>query len=160
MHPLIEQLNLQPHPEGGYFAEVYRATETVTSPFNQHDRPTLTHIYFLLLKGQRSRFHLVAHDEVWNHYCGAPLRLLHIKNETELNASLTCSSQEIILGTSPHFAHVINANQWQAAESTGDYTLVGCSVAPGFDFQDFRFMREPQETEWVTQHKPEWQAFI
>ena len=160
MHPLIEQLHLQPHPEGGYFTEVYRAAETVSSPFHHQQRPTLTHIYFLLLKGQKSRFHLVKHDEVWNHYCGAPLRLLHIQNPTELQSDMQCPSQEVTLGECPTYAHVINANQWQAAESTGDYSLVGCSVAPGFDFKDFRFMQSEQESEWLQNHRPEWLSFV
>lgn len=149
---LIQQFNLQPHPEGGYFREVYRSQHQVTSPLKGETRDALTHIYFLLPKGEVSRFHRVSHDEVWNLYAGAPLRLLDMA---------VPDVQEVILGPEQGaFAHVIAAGRYQAAESTGDFSLVGCSVAPGFDFSDFNFIDpDSPEAQYVQQH-PELSAFL
>ncbi|WP_100643576.1 cupin domain-containing protein [Alteromonas facilis] len=159
MQQLITSLNLKPHPEGGYFSEVFRSEHQVCSPQNGKSRNAMTHIYFLLLAGQKSRFHCVAHDEVWNFYAGAPLRLHHIRNNQPLTESQSVACDTIEIGNSPHFAHVINAGHWQAAESTGEYSLVGCSVAPGFDFEDFRFMNKA-EADWLSVHQPAWSPFV
>lgn len=152
MHPLVDKLNLLPHPEGGYYREVYRSSQKVLSPVHQQPRNTLTSIYFLLLKGQVSRFHKVLHDEIWHFYEGDPLRLIDSGE----------SSNEIILGnndSTPTFQHTINAGHWQAAETTGEYTLAGCTVAPGFDFADFNFLPENQTREFLAKH-PELERFI
>ena len=135
---IIDELELRPHPEGGHFKEVYRADSTIFSVEANASRHTLTCIYFLLEKGQVSRFHKVKHDEVWNFYLGAPLRLVELVDNT---------ANTLLLGDYAHSLipqHVIQADHWQAAESTGDYSLVGCSVAPGFDFEDFSFMNEDE----------------
>ncbi|MGB2426403.1 MAG: cupin domain-containing protein [Alteromonas sp.] len=159
MHPLIEKLDLKPHPEGGYYGEVHRSQQSVVSPVHQQSRSAVTHIYFLLLKGQRSRFHQVQHDEIWNFYAGAPLNLLHIQSALAPAADQHATAQTISIGDSDHYAHIIPAGHWQAAESSGDYSLVGCSVAPGFDFADFSFMQDSQSA-WIIQYRPEWQDFI
>ncbi|MDM7859082.1 cupin domain-containing protein [Alteromonas sp. ASW11-36] len=159
MHSLIEKLNLKPHPEGGYYGEVYRSQQNVASPAHQQQRSAVTHIYFLLLKGQRSRFHQVQHDEIWNFYAGAPLKLLHIESDLALSSPANTTTQAVTIGKSDSYVHVIPAKHWQAAESSGEYSLVGCSVAPGFDFADFRFMSTTQ-VGWIEQHRPEWQDFI
>lgn len=156
---IIDELNMQPHPEGGFFAEVYRASDSVCSPFHDKTRATVTHIYFLLMAGQKSRFHEVQHDEIWNYYCGAPLNLYHIENTKALQAGDIHPTRTVTIGTVPHFTHVIPASQWQAAESQGEFTLVGCSVAPGFDFEDFRFM-ERNEQKWVEENRPDWMRFV
>lgn len=156
---LIAELNMQPHPEGGFFAEVYRANNTVESPINNAQRASLTHIYFLLLEGQVSRFHQVAHDEVWNYYCGAPLNLYHIQNSKPLIETESCDIQTITIGEAPNYTHIIPSYQWQAAETLGEFTLVGCSVAPGFDFEDFDFMRKDEHA-WLEKHKKDWMRFI
>jgi uncharacterized protein len=124
---LIATLNLLPHPEGGYFREVYRSEATVIPDDGRPPRAALTTIYFLLPAGAYSRWHKVLSDEVWHFYEGAPLELL-------------CESQRWILGPvgpgqSP--VHTVPAGAWQAARSRGVYTLVGCTVGPGFDFADF-----------------------
>ncbi|WP_100657875.1 cupin domain-containing protein [Alteromonas flava] len=159
MQQLIDALKLKPHPEGGFYSEVYRSAQTIDSPIHSHPRPALTHIYFLLLAGQVSRFHRVVHDEIWNFYAGAPLRLLHIHNHQSQSAEAQTTSESVIIGSANRFAHVIEGGQWQAAESTGDYSLVGCSVAPGFDFADFEFMSNT-DAAWVKQHRREWLRFI
>lgn len=132
MQSLIHKFGMQPHPEGGYYREVYRAPQEVNSPMHGEPRSALTHIYYLLQDGDLSRFHRVSHDEVWNYYAGAPLRLI------ETDGSMV---SEVRLGPGQaQFSHVVRGGRYQAARSMGDYTLVGCTVAPGFDFADFTFV--------------------
>ncbi len=129
---LIERLGLRPHPEGGFFKEVYRSPNKVYSSQVQAERNAVTEIYFLLCKGQVSRFHSVKHDEFWHFFEGDPLRLISGKEGT-LN--------EVLLSPNyMNFQALVEAQDWQAAETTGAYSLVGCTVAPGFDFADFRFL--------------------
>src|SRR5210317_1032874 len=82
MQNLIDKYNLVPHPEGGYYALVYESKQAVTSPVVNKDRKAITHIYFLLLKGQVSLFHKVAHDEIWNFYEGDPIKLINYNGST------------------------------------------------------------------------------
>jgi len=144
MHPraqqLIEKLQLVPHPEGGYYREVYRSPLPVHSERVGAVRAALTDIYFLLPAGQVSRWHRVAHDELWNFYAGAPLALL------QLSADLQRLHRHQLDGATGNYKQLIPGGSWQAAESAGEYTLVGCSVAPGFDFSDFRLLRELPES--------------
>ena len=79
---LINILELSPHPEGGYYKEVYRSKSELSSPKNNKVRNAVTDIYFLLVSGQISRFHKVIHDEIWNFYEGAPLELIEIEPDT------------------------------------------------------------------------------
>ena len=160
MNPLISRFNLKPHPEGGYYGEVYRSVDSVTSPRHQQARSALSHIYFLLEKGQISRFHRVRHDEVWNFYAGAPLKLIHIEAPAPMQLNQAYQTQEKIIGADDGYVHVIPAGHWQAAQTTGDYSLVGCSVAPGFDFEDFSFMDDKEDQAWVNNNKPHWTRFI
>ena len=147
---LITRYNLSPHPEGGYYKETYRSEAMVTSPISQEARSCLTQIYFLLTKGDVSRFHKVLHDEIWHYHEGDPLRLLDADKD---------GCHEIILGPETgDYHHVIKDGNYQAAESTGEYTLVGCTVAPGFDFADFSFLKDDLKDEeglytWLDDHK-------
>ena len=132
---LIETLHLQPHPEGGYYREVYRSASQVQPADERPERSALTTIYFLLTEGQYSRWHRVSSDEVWHHYEGAPLELFWLDvNKDE--------SDQAVLGPvdgggEQRPVQIVPAGCWQAARSSGDYTLVGCTVGPGFDFADF-----------------------
>ena len=135
---LIDQYKLIPHPEGGYYREIYRSEQIILSPETGTKRNALTHIYFLLAKGQVSRFHKVVHDEVWNFYAGDPLKLIQY-NGGEV-------TEAIIGAAAGDFVTVVKGGVFQAAEATGDYSLVGCTVAPGFDFKDFLFLWEDQKT--------------
>jgi hypothetical protein len=138
MQDLIDKYKLVPHPEGGYYAVVYESKQAVTSPVVNKDRKAVTHIYFLLLKGQVSIFHKVAHDEIWNFYDGDPLKLI------KYNGS---KIEEDIIGSGcSDYASIVEGGVYQAAESTGVYTLVGCSVAPGFEFEDFSLLRDDLES--------------
>ena len=160
MQELIKKFDLKPHPEGGYFGEVFRSSKTVNSSAHAKQRHALTHIYFLLEKGQISRFHRVLHDEVWNFYAGAPLKLIQVDASATMTIKQPYKTHEIIIGDGESYAHVVPAEYWQAAESTGDYSLVGCSVAPGFDFEDFSFMQEAADVEWIKKRHPDWLRFI
>ncbi len=136
MKALIEKYQLIPHPEGGYFKEIYRSDQRLKSPVTGEKRNAVTHIYFLLLNGQVSKFHKVLHDEIWNFYQGSPIRLLTFDNKQIQDKTIGPGCDE--------FVSVIKGGLFQAAETTGDYSLVGCTVAPGFDFADFSFLRDEE----------------
>ncbi len=133
----INNLELLPHPEGGYFKEVYRSTETMLQDCLPErfsgKRAFSTSIYFLLENGQRCAFHRIKSDELWHFYNGDPITIYEINeigNLTEHKLGVNLED-----GCTPQI--VIKANSWFAACSTGEYTLVGCTVSPGFDFEDF-----------------------
>lgn len=134
---IINKYKLIPHPEGGYYKEVYRSEQEIDSKIINEKRNALTHIYFLLKEGQISRFHRVWHDEIWNFYEGSPLKLIEFDGE---------EIQEKMIGIDKSYAYVIKGGNYQAAETTGLYTLVGCSVAPGFNFKDFTFLTNDPNT--------------
>jgi predicted cupin superfamily sugar epimerase len=131
---VIARLGLTPHPEGGFFRETFRAPASVQAPFGGQARAASTAIYFLLRAGDFSAFHVVRSDEVWHHYLGASLELHTIDlagqhERVELGADL-------VNGELPQW--VVPAGVFQAARVIGDgFALVGCTVAPGFDFADF-----------------------
>lgn len=138
---LIDRLDLAPHPEGGFFREVYRSTSTVPSPQIDAIRSAVTDIYFLLQADQVSRLHRVRHDEIWHFYEGAPLQLVTISPDLSVRKDIVLGG---VAGT-PRYKHTVVGGEWQAAYSTGDYSLVGCTVAPGFDFDDFDFLTDQAE---------------
>lgn len=124
---VIARLDLKPHPEGGHFRETFR------DPANDSNgRSASTAIYFLLARGERSHWHRVDAAEVWHHYAGSALTL-HIADDTGKRAVQL--GQDLSDGELPQA--VVPAHAWQAAETTDDWTLVGCTVAPGFDFAKF-----------------------
>jgi predicted cupin superfamily sugar epimerase len=126
---LIELLALNPHPEGGYFRETFR--DCWQEPAGRDDnqgRAYSTAIYFLLKAGEVSRWHRVDAAEVWHFYRGAPLELRIGRQVFVLGADIDEAQVPQI---------VVPAGAWQAARSLGDYTLVGCTVAPGFEFDHF-----------------------
>jgi predicted cupin superfamily sugar epimerase len=123
---MIRKLDLKPHPEGGHYRETFRDTNQVNG------RAASTAILFLIARGERSHWHRIDAVEIWHYYAGAPLKLSVVDGATE----------EILrLGPDVHNDEVpqvtVPARAWQAAESLGDWTLVGCTVAPGFDFNAF-----------------------
>jgi uncharacterized protein len=135
---LIASLRLAPHPEGGHFREIYRSTSRVRPADERAERAALTTIYFLLTAAEVSRWHRVASDEVWHHYEGDALELFTADSEF---ATVT---RHLLgpIGAGAQPVHVVAANQWQAARPTGAYALVGCTVAPGFEFADFQMLEE------------------
>jgi predicted cupin superfamily sugar epimerase len=124
---IIRLLDLKPHPEGGHFRETFRDTRQVEG------RAASTAIYFLLARGERSHWHRVDAAEVWHWHAGAPL-LLEIAPAPGRIERLTLGD-DLSSGQRPQA--VVPAHAWQAAQSLGDWTLVGCTVAPGFAFSGF-----------------------
>lgn len=129
----VEPEPLIDHPEGGRFRELFRSSHRVTTAAGQ-GRCALTHIYFQLRAGERSLFHQVASDEVWNLYQGCGLRLYSWDGTSASPSCVTLSAE------TRTFCHVIPAGLWQAAEPISDEVLVGCTVAPGFEFGDFQLL--------------------
>lgn len=130
---LIATLGLVPHPEGGYYAELHRSDVTVQPADGRGPRSALTTIYFLLPAGAVSRWHRVQSDEVWHFYEGVPLELWVASPDGSHVAQRELGPLE----RSRRPVWTVPAGWWQAARSTGEYTLVGCTVGPGFDFSDF-----------------------
>ena len=122
---IIARLDLKPHPEGGHFRETFR-----DSTRGCEGRAASTAIYFLLARGERSHWHRTDGAEVWNWYAGAPLKL-DIAPERGPRESVTLGNA-LPAGERPQA--VVPAHAWQAAQSLGGWTLIGCTVAPGFDF--------------------------
>jgi uncharacterized protein len=133
---LIAGLGLRVHPEGGYYREIYRSRDRVQRDGAEHG--ALTSIYFLLAAGQHSRWHVVGLDEVWHFLAGDPLELITYEPGQP-------AAERVLLGPlagpGEPFA-AVPRDIWQAARPTGDYSLVGCTVAPGFEFTHFRFVAD------------------
>ncbi|HET9159417.1 MAG TPA: cupin domain-containing protein, partial [Caulobacteraceae bacterium] len=121
---VVRRLDLKPHPEGGWYRETFRDLGV--------PRSSSTAIYYLLAAGQRSHWHRVDAVEVWHHYRGAPLRLSIVGDEGVRQIRLGSS---IEAGETPQA--IVPAGAWQAAEPLGEWALVGCTVAPGFEFDGF-----------------------
>jgi len=132
---VIRALGLKAHPEGGHYCEVFRAGLEVTSGAHPGVRKASTAIYFLLKSGEFSAFHRVRSDEAWHHYAGDPLELVLLEGE---QASLPRLGPALAHGERP--LALVRAGVWQAARplpGPHGYVLCGCTVAPGFEFEDF-----------------------
>jgi uncharacterized protein len=127
---LVKLLELAPHPEGGFYKETWRAALTVQTP--RGPRSAGTSIYYLLPRGSFAAWHRVASDEVWHFYEGHPLELYLLEAGRLERVVL---GREVARGERPQV--VVPAGVWQAAVPRGEYTLCGCTVAPGFDFADW-----------------------
>ena len=126
---IVRLLDLAPHPEGGHFRETFRDVRR-----DESGRAASTAIYFLLARGERSHWHRVDAVEVWHFYAGAPLRL-DIAADAAAEVTVVTLGPDLAVGERPQA--IVPANAWQAAESLGAWTLVGCTVAPGFAFERF-----------------------
>ena len=124
---IIEHLGLQPHPEGGWFRETFRDAREAGA------RAHSTAIYFLLKEGEASHWHRVDAVETWHFYRGAPLRLSIAEGDVAPSHHLL--GNDFDAGHHPQL--VVPVGAWQAARTLGAYTLVGCTVAPGFEFSTF-----------------------
>ncbi len=148
---LAHDLELEPHPEGGYFREVFRSRVQVSPADGRGRRAALTTIEFLLPEAAVSRWHQVDSDEVWHFYEGAPLELWMLSPDL-------AGLRRHLLGPSEiggHYHQTVPAGWWQGARGTGDYSLVGCTVGPGFDFADFRLAADvPAVAERMRQRHP------
>lgn len=126
---LIKALQLQPHPEGGWYAETWRSS--AQSP---GQRAAGTAIYYLLEAGQTSHWHRVDADEAWHFYAGDPL-ILSMAATDQGPITEHVLGLDIAQGARPQW--VVPKGVWQAARPTGAFSLVGCTVAPGFEFSGF-----------------------
>jgi predicted cupin superfamily sugar epimerase len=135
---LITTLRLSPHPEGGHYREVFRSADPVQPADGRPPRSALTNILFMLAAGESSRWHRVASDEVWHFYEGEGLELLVAAPSLEQVARIALG----LASASTRPSYTVPAGWWQAARPLGSLALVGCTVAPGFDFADFSFLRD------------------
>jgi uncharacterized protein len=140
---LIEKYNLLPHPEGGYYKQTYRSAEKIIASalparFSD-DRHFCTAIYFLLEPGNFSAFHRIKSDECWHFYAGGPL-LVHIINDNGNRTTIKLGNDIL---SEQHFQYVVPANCWFASEPAPgtEFSFVGCTVSPGFDFADFELAK-------------------
>ena len=117
------------HPEGGHYVETWRASAA------DGERPSGTAIYFLLRAGERSEWHRVDAAETWHFYAGAPLELSIAPGDGITGATHHRLGIDLAAGERPQI--VVPAGDWQAARTLGDWTLVGCTVSPGFRFEGF-----------------------
>jgi predicted cupin superfamily sugar epimerase len=124
---IVRLLGLKPHPEGGHYLETHRDARDA-------GRAASTAIYYLLARGERSHWHRVDAVEVWHYYAGSALQLEMAASDNGPLKRITLGP-DIAAGERPQV--VVPAHAWQAAESLGDWTLVGCTVAPGFEFEGF-----------------------
>lgn len=151
---LIQQYNLQPHPEGGWYKQTYKSKELVSSAALPErfkgDRTFSTAIYFLLEEGNFSSFHKIKSDECWHFYSGDPLNVYVIGDDGELKI--------ITLGSNfdggQTFQYVVPANCWFASRPApgSSYCFVGCTVAPGFEFEDFELANPNELSQLYPKH--------
>lgn len=152
---IIDHLNLQPHPEGGFFKETYRSSGNIPSsalPSKYNgSRSFSTCIYFLLTADTFSAFHRVRQDEAWHFYMGSPLKIYAI--DPAGHYSETLIGHDFENGEVPQ--HVVSGGDWFGArvvEPEG-FSLVGCTVAPGFDFDDFELAKREELTAKFSKHR-------
>jgi predicted cupin superfamily sugar epimerase len=129
---VIDAFGMVPHPEGGWYAETYRA------PSAAGERSAVSTIYFLLKQGERSHWHIVDATEIWLWHAGSPVRL-HVSADGRASDIVLLGS-DIVAGERPQA--VVPVGAWQAAESTDGWALVSCVVAPGFEFRGFTMAPE------------------
>lgn len=138
---IIQKLALVPHPEGGYYKETYRSSDSISFNILNMDhegkRNLATSIYYLLESGQVSKFHRLKSDEIWYYHCGGPMRIICL-SEGEISTILL--GIDISLNQLPQI--IIKAGTIFGATPLDEnsFTLVGCMVTPGFDFKDFEFL--------------------
>lgn len=148
----INKLNLQPHPEGGFYKEVFRSKIGVTATNNSKLKQAITSIYYLLEGNDYSGFHRLKSDEIWYFHKGSPLQI-HVPDNAGLLQSIELSDLE-----TGNLSVVIPAGLWFAAEipSKHGFCLASCAVAPGFDFSEF----EMGEKDALCQGYPQYAALI
>jgi predicted cupin superfamily sugar epimerase len=155
---IVRALALLPHPEGGFYRETYRAPlvlpHAAIARTHPGDRSACTAIHFLVPRGSFSALHRIASDEVWHFYGGAPLEIVEIDPDGVLTT--TRLGGDLARGERPQ--HVVPRGAWfgsrvlEGTEARGDHALVGCTVAPGFDFADFELADREALTSLFPQH--------
>lgn len=154
---LIRDLALEPHPEGGYFREIFRSSLRVDPRDGRGERAALTTIYFLLVAGAHSRWHRVSSDEAWHFYEGDPLDLFMGSPNLDTMRAVRLARP----GDGDGPSATVPAGWWQAARPVGAYALAGCTVAPGFEFRDFSFLRDNQDVaDRLLSVRPDWNGLL
>lgn len=145
----VQALQLQAHPEAGWYAEVFRSEVKFHPTGFSGERSAITAIYFLLEKGQFSALHRIKSDENWHFYEGDPLEIIEI--DPEGNLTITVLGRNLQKGQ--HLFYTVKAGHWFGSRPApeSDFSLVGCTVAPGFDFADF----EMPGLDWFLQEFPQ-----
>jgi len=152
---IIRKLDLKPHPEGGFYRETYRSDGVINEnslSYGYHgERNLSTCIYFLLTSDAFSAFHRIRQDEIWHFYDGSPIELHTITQDGTYNK--TVIGRDFDLGQVPQF--VVPSRSWFAATviNPDDYSLIGCTVSPGFDFRDFELPSRGDLISQFPQHK-------
>ncbi len=148
-HFWISHLNLKPHPEGGYFNEVYRSDEEVVRISDNKSKNACTSIYYLLNGSEYSGFHRLFSDEIWYFHKGNPLHIYIFDRQGFLHV------RELSDKESGTLSVVVNAGRWFAAAIPGEagFTLVSCVVAPGFDFSEFEMAEKHELGRLFPQHR-------
>ncbi len=150
---IIQGLGLKPHPEGGYYKETYRSVGQIPDGAIlgiEGERSYSTAIYFLLTRSVFSAFHKIKSDEMWHHYDGAAIELHMISPEGEYT--------KVVIGkdfsNGEHPQYVVPAGYWFGSRVKGDaeFSLLGCTVSPGFDFHDFVLAKEEELTSIFPKH--------
>jgi predicted cupin superfamily sugar epimerase len=150
----VNILGLMPHPEGGFYKETYRSTGRIQSEHLEGNfegqRNYSTAIYFLLTSGNFSAFHRIKQDELWHFYEGQPLNV-HIIHQ---DGAYSCLKLGPDLKNGEQYQGVVPAGAWfaSAVSENGNYSLVGCTVAPGFDFKDFEMAKKTELLQAYPQH--------
>jgi predicted cupin superfamily sugar epimerase len=154
---LVRALGLVPHPEGGFYRELFRSRRMVRTDDGRSERWAATTIYYLLRGSDVNKWHRVASDEIWHWYEGAPIEL-HLL-DPHVTQGRTDSLGPVGEGRAP--VRVVPAGCWQAVRCTGEFTLAGCTVAPGFEFADFRLLRDlPELAATLTRDFPDFLPFL
>jgi predicted cupin superfamily sugar epimerase len=150
----VKALGMHPHPEGGYYLENYRSGMTIHPDGFKGSRAACTSIYFLLEKGQFSALHKIKSDEIWHFYDGGPLEIIEISPEGKHSATIL--GRNIL--DEQKLSYVVKAGNWFASRpmTRSEFSLVGCTVSPGFDFKDF----EMPERNWFLEKFPEHSSLI
>lgn len=152
---IIKELKLQPHPEGGYYRETYRSKILVGEDYLANEmkgsRACCTSIYYLLEKDDYSAFHRIKQDEIWHFYLGSDIKLHYIDKKGKYGMLLLGTN--FYNGSSPQI--IIPAGYWFAAELSNkeSFALVGCTVAPGFSFEDFELANGDALAKQYPEHK-------
>lgn len=158
---IIKKLDLSPHPEGGFFKEIYRSTIRIAPGHLPHgyksERRLATSIYYMLVKYQYSKFHRIRSDELWYYHQGCGLKIHEVDKEG--NKHIHFLGTNIEKGEKPQV--LIPAGNVFAAELTNKdaFGLYGCMVSPGFDYADFELFEEDDLSNTYPQHKELFQKF-
>lgn len=146
----VQHLNLLPHPEGGYYKEMYRAAESFIPKGFDSERQLCTAIYFLISKDNFSALHRIKSDETWHFYGGEALEVIEMDGRGEVKRTLVGPD----LAAGEVFQYTVPAGNWfgSRVKAGAEFSLVGCTVSPGFDFRDFEMAERENLVKEFPQH--------